>query len=369
MEAPIQQYCNRITRIGRKELEMSLTSLSIHNFRGLQNFESDRFSRITLIGGKNNSGKSSVLEAAYYLSGMSNPAITIQLNGMRTMGMTHISSLYPLFYAKDTSKSISICGKFSDKVQRSLIVETYAPAKVYVTGEALGFNSNVRGKRWLRQSFKRMPSGGGDEVGISLIEEDENGRMLVRTPKAYKEHWKAVFDSVRTPAHPILWLDSLTHMGKIESVVKWLAILEKRVSDIRHLEGDEVIVKFDGIEKPLPLQVMGDGMIKALTIAAEALYVGEKGLVCIDEIENGLHYSTMERVWAFIVERAREGTQFLITTHNMEIMKRLAATQDLSEKGLFSYLNIYRETGDIVRAYPHSWEEFVGSLEAGMEIR
>lgn len=348
---------------------MSLTNLSIHNFRGLQSFESNRFSRITLIGGKNNSGKSSVLEAAYYLSGMSNPAIASQLNGMRTMGMSHISSLYPLFYAKDTSKSISICGKFSDKVQRSLIVETYTPAKVYVTDETLTFNSNARGKRWLRQSFKRMLSGQPDEVGISLIEEDENGRMLVRTPKTYKEHWNAVFDSVRTPAHPILWLDSLVNMGRIEYVVKWLKMLENRVSDIRHLEGGEVIVMFDGIKKPLPLQVMGDGMIKALTIAAESLYVGEMGLVCIDEIENGLHYSTMERVWAFIVERARKGTQFLITTHNVEIMKRLAATQDLSEEGLFSYLNIYRENGDIVQAYPYSWEEFVASLDAGMEIR
>ena len=347
---------------------MSLTSLSIHNFRGLQSFESDRFSRITLIGGRNNCGKSSILEAAFYLSGMSNPTMPIQLNDIRAMATKHINSLYPLFYAKDITNTITIKGAFKDGVKRSLTVDTYIPEKIYVTSASLAANSNGGGTRWLRQSFNRI-TGNGKEVGTSLIEEDEKGHIIAHIPKSYQEHWEAIFDSVRKPTHPKLWLDRLAAIGKIDEVVRWLQRLEKRVVDIRLLESDDVIVMFDGVEKPLPVQIMGDGMLKSLGIAAESFCVGDNGLVCIDEIENGLHYSTMERVWAFIVERAKEGTQFLITTHNKEIMKKLAATNDLGEEGLFCYLNLYREKGDIVRAYPYSWLQFVTSLDEGMEIR
>lgn len=348
---------------------MSLTRLSIRNFRGLQSFESNSLSRITLIGGKNNCGKSSILEAAFYLSGMSNPTMPVILNDIRAMDVKHISSLYPLFYAKDISRKVSICGTFSDSVQRSLTVDAYVPNKIHVANDSLAINSSGINTRWLRQSFKRTTIGNTDEVGVSLIEEDEKGHIYARAPKSYQEHWVAVFDPVRKPAHPALWLDRLAKIGKIEEVLTWLQTLEPNVSDMRRLEGGEVIVKLDGIPDPLPLQILGDGMIKSLGIASESLFVGDNGLVCIDEIENGLHYTTMERVWAFIVERAREGAQFMITTHNKEIMKRLIATQDLDEEGLFSYLNLYREEGDMVRAYPYSWEQFVTSLEEGMEIR
>ena len=360
-----------ITNQGEK---MSLTTLSIHHFRGLQSFESNSFSRITLLGGKNNCGKSSVLEAAFYLSGMSNPKIPVLLNDIRAMGMHHISSLYPLFYANDTSNSITIQGTFRDKVQRLLTVDTYVPEKMYVSNDALPVSSKGE-TRWLRQTFKRLALGHpaeertSSEEGTSLIEEDKSGDMIVRAPRSYREQWNAVFDSSRKAPNTARWLERLAKLGKMDQVLTWLKSLEPRVTDIRHLEGGEVLVQFDGIERPLPIQVMGDGMIKSLTIAAESFFVGDKGLVCIDEIENGLHYSTIERVWSFIVERAKEGTQFMITTHNKEVMKRLAATQDLGEDGLFSYLNLYREKGDIVRAYPYSWLQFVTSLDEGMEIR
>ena len=347
---------------------MSLTRLSIHNFRGLQRFESDRFSRITLLGGKNNCGKSSVLEAAFYLSGMSNPKIPIFLNNLRAIGIRHISSLYPLFHASDISKNITIHGMFGDGVQRSLTVDTFVPDKMYVSNDALPVSSKGE-TRWLRQTFKRTTTGDHVEDGVSLIEEDKSGDMVARAPKSYQEQWDAIFDSSRSTPLVARLLERLAKLGKIDEVLAWLKTLEPRVKDIRHLEGGEIIVQFDGIERPLPIQVMGDGMIKSLTIAAESFLVGDKGLVCIDEIENGLHYSTIERVWSFIVERAKKGTQFLITTHNKEIMKRLAETQDLSEDGLFSFLNLYRENDDTVRAYPYSWMQFVVSLDEGVEIR
>ena len=52
-----------------------LSSLNIVNFRGFKDFSCDSFRPITIIGGKNNSGKSTLLEAICFLSNRANGAI------------------------------------------------------------------------------------------------------------------------------------------------------------------------------------------------------------------------------------------------------------------------------------------------------
>ncbi len=51
----------------------------------------------------------------------------------------------------------------------------------------------------------------------------------------------------------------------------------------------------------LPIPMVGEGMNRLLSIAV-AIANTEHGVVLIDEIENGLHYSVMTKVWAAIAQ-------------------------------------------------------------------
>src|SRR5207249_2533959 len=76
------------------------------------------------------------------------------------------------------------------------------------------------------------------------------------------------------------------------------------------------IVKVEDIDEPLPLSDLGDGMQRMFGIAL-ALVNAKGGLLLIDEIENGLHYSVQPDLWGLIFQVAgRLNIQVFATTHN-----------------------------------------------------
>ena len=76
-----------------------------------------------------------------------------------------------------------------------------------------------------------------------------------------------------------------------------------------------------GLPELVPLQVMGEGMTR-IARAILAISVAPKGIVLIDEIENGLHHSILPKVWEAIEKAARQfDTQIFATTHSFECME------------------------------------------------
>lgn len=57
-----------------------LESVRIRNFRVFRDLEIDRLARINLFAGHNNSGKTTLLEALFLLSGGGNPHMTLNVN-------------------------------------------------------------------------------------------------------------------------------------------------------------------------------------------------------------------------------------------------------------------------------------------------
>lgn len=79
--------------------------------------------------------------------------------------------------------------------------------------------------------------------------------------------------------------------------------------------------RIDGTRRLIPLPIMGGGMVR---LADLAVYIGNApgGVVLVDEIENGLHYSVMSNVWRVIASEARKSnTQIFATTHSWECIK------------------------------------------------
>ena len=89
-----------------------IRDISIENFRGFESIDISDMNRITLISGRNNVGKSSILEALFLLMDHSSSDSFAKINGFRgsiTGGAVALWS--PLFYQMDTEREISICLK------------------------------------------------------------------------------------------------------------------------------------------------------------------------------------------------------------------------------------------------------------------
>jgi AAA15 family ATPase/GTPase len=59
---------------------MKYSSIHIANFRSIAELKIENFKQVNIITGKNNCGKTTVLEALFQISGISNPQLPVAIN-------------------------------------------------------------------------------------------------------------------------------------------------------------------------------------------------------------------------------------------------------------------------------------------------
>lgn len=94
----------------------------------------------------------------------------------------------------------------------------------------------------------------------------------------------------------------------------------------RGLDGhsrDGIAVKVAG--QRVPIGSLGDGIWRLLGIAL-ALVRARGGILLVDEIDTGLHYSVLEKMWRLVYETAKRlDVQVFATTHSRDCYESLAA--------------------------------------------
>jgi len=142
-------------------------------------------------------------------------------------------------------------------------------------------------------------------------------------------------------------LQDRAFFGEIEKakrqreVLPALKILEPRLDrlSLAPLAGESVIHGDIGMPRLVPMPFMGEGVRRALSIVL-AIANAPLGVVLIDEIENGLHYSVMKDVWKAIGVAARQlDVQVFATTHSYECIT--AAHEAFTASGPYD-LRLYR---------------------------
>lgn len=126
-----------------------------------------------------------------------------------------------------------------------------------------------------------------------------------------------------------------------------------------------VVVKCSGFDKRVPIGTMGDGIWRLLGIAL-ALIRAEGGVLLIDEIDTGLHYSVMADMWKLVYATAiRLNVQVFATTHSSDCWTSLASVCERSgnldditvhriEKGRDESIRLDR--GEIILAARRAYE-------------
>ena len=118
-----------------------------------------------------------------------------------------------------------------------------------------------------------------------------------------------------------------------------------------------------GLPELVPLNVMGEGMVRVARLVL-SIAKSPKGVVLVDEIENGIHHSAMEKVWAAVSRAANEyDTQVFATTHSLECVH--AAHQAIPE-GLRLH-RLQPDTGRTSVAY--GTDEIEAAVRHNVEVR
>lgn len=347
-----------------------LEKLTIKNFRGFDKLEIDGFSKINLFVGKNNSGKTSVLEAIFLVIGMSNPVLPNTINQIRGLNTGTSKQLRYVFHNLEDENKPSFNAKMSDGYERTLRLE----AK-YKQNEISDDNSSTAKPEFMGidLNFQELK---GSKIPksrkSSLIFSNSDNIINQVIPDDYNERLHAVFAAEKNDMAALARFSEMIRRKEDNAVLEMLQKFDGNIQGVKTLP-DGIYFDIKNSKELIPSNIMGDGIRRFLNIVTT---VSEKkdAFVCIDEIENGLHYSAYKLLWKSLISFSNlNNAQLFITTHNIET---LGCLKSVLEEEQFEFMREYSRVFAISRtvdsghkAYKYSFEGFKDAIDHETEIR
>lgn len=350
---------------------MKYKDLSIKNFRGIESLEIKSIKDINILVGKNGCGKTSILEAIFLLSGMSSPTIPQIINSVvRELIFTNNDDFKYIFHDFDFSNPIQLKGKL-DKSKRELTI-----TPIYEE-QLKKHEQNIEKIEKINTSIisTELKSSIG---GINLNFESDGEKYsidysinkgYIPTLK-YKENLNCSYVFPKLPIASVKdTIEKLTEQKKLDKIITVLKEIEPRVSDIRIAVGGLIYVDM-GFNNLVPINLLGDGILKILTIIS-IMFQSENGILLIDEIENGLYYTSLYILWKAIVKSAKEfNVQVFATTHSYECIEDLLKIYSEDEMNKLK-INLYRirKRDNKHEVYPLDANDIKIGIESNLEVR
>jgi AAA15 family ATPase/GTPase len=354
---------------------MKYSTIHITNFRSIAELNLENFKQINLITGRNNCGKTTVLEALFLISGMSNPQLPVTINNFRDLALTSDDNFNFIFRNLDFEQDPQI-NTLLDGTQRSLVIKPK-----YATQ----YNKKIINTEKINLITENNITANTDDVpvvnGLSLkfndgrnqdnfISEISLSKGKISISNRYKERLLCSFHSPQ-PAMTLLpqRIEKLFVNKQMDGVITALQEIDPKITDIRM--GATGIIYVDiGLEKLLPINIMGDGIRRIFSILA-AVSDMQGGILLIDEIENGLHYSTLKTLWKSL-SKALEvyHVQLFATTHSNECISALVASHEMIDKESDN-IRLYRieKQEDKHQAFQYPPEMISAGIDGNIEMR
>ena len=189
-------------------------------------------------------------------------------------------------------------------------------------------------------------------------------------PKSYTETLKITFLApMSLRANMAARFSEILVRKQEEKILKILKTIEPRLVNL-FIGAENKLYCDMGFTTLLPLNAAGDGLNNLLAIIL-AIYETSGGVVLIDEIENGLHYSTQEILWKAVFEAAIAfDVQVFAATHSYENVKAFsAAYEKLADKGDKIRLFRIENEKDKARPVDYNKEMIDMAIEKDWEVR
>lgn len=326
-----------------------LDSLEIKNFRAFQHLRIEKLGRVNLIVGKNNVGKTSVLEALWIYAEQGEPAFLHRLLTQRDEVATDQYEARRVAVSAD-SRALALNNLFFDRIDTR---QPHAPIRIGSVNNKLDLNTVQIDVQWPSQNAGTLQEmmnkayvsssqppmltlefGPTNIVGISLGQDFfERERMI---PIGFTDYVKA----------SVVWA---TGLSLTELAERWdevaLTDLERDIIDALRIITPQIVAvnmtgsghldglrtpkaRLSGSSVPAPFRSMGEGMNRLFGIAL-ALVNAKDGMLLVDEVDTGLHYSVLPDLWKLIFEVAhRLNVQVFATTHSKDCLEAFQESAD-----------------------------------------
>ena len=368
------------------------SSIHIRGYRGLDSFRMRGLGRVNLLVGANNCGKTSILECIELLRSTGNPNVLSSI--LRRRGEWGDAK------DRDSEPFLDVKRLFSGHDLRERVVVEGEHGSIVNPSEWNGrVAMHVEGPR---DSEPEEPDPVGEDGYFTLTVEWSNreddpdtrvvnlgitsdGHLIPPRPRRFlrtrngplAQVVQFIRTSGMTAPDVVRLFDDVVLTESEEHVTQALRIIEPAVERIASVVTDRgpnfreapggVFIKLYKAESRIPIGSMGDGMWRMLGLAL-ALANVKGGVLLVDEIDTGLHYSIMADMWRMVSERAAAlQVQVFATTHSRDCYESLAAVVNSDQPS--PGVTIQRVDPSRGRAIGFSDAAVVAAAERGLEVR
>ena len=236
----------------------------------------------------------------------------------------------PLFHNLDPRIPIEIVGQQAgDRRERKLRIEA-----LEVSSFADSYEPSSEGEVGIAAATQDFDIGGlrlryigatGNEFLTNSIFDPKSGNIDAPS-KDRDDFVRTTMFSARAYSSMARDAQQFSFLLKIKQerdVLEGMHIIDQRVQRIEVVSepsGPSIYLDI-GLDTLVPLAVGGEGLVRLFSIIVE-LTASRNGVLLIDEIDNGFHYSVMPDLWKLLRELAeKHNVQLFGTTHNDEIMR------------------------------------------------
>ncbi|MEY8419381.1 AAA family ATPase [Oscillospiraceae bacterium 44-5] len=357
-----------------------IQSISFQNFRGFKNLELPELAPITLLSGKNNAGKSTVLEGLFLLVDHSDPMCFGKICNFRNLSaIPDFDILWkPLFYQLNADESIRISAHLEHDIELTYYREdSYSPLPqdfTWMTPEAMNrFISSAQNGYTLGFQFTQKEIS-YTETGHFIVASPDGTVLNMNTslPNNQKTSMPLtrVINSQIATIPPVELFGKLELDGRKSEILDILRKMDQALSDITTITvGGQTQLYGNMGGKLLPMRLVGDGVNRLLFIML-SIMENPNAIILIDEIENGFHYSMYPVIWEAIANAAQKSNcQVIATTHSYEcVAGAVEGIEKADMKDQFCFFRLAQEKKGRV-AYRYSEDLLQYALESNVEVR
>jgi AAA15 family ATPase/GTPase len=341
--------------------------IAINGFRGITELSLKDLRKINIIVGKNNCGKTSILEALFLATNPGNPNLAIRTNQFREINEINENSLRVLFCQQAQNTQIEIVATLNlpNEIRHLTITPIFSSDDFIVSSSEDIHKFNGISLKCCYQSDNK-----DKKINISKSWLMTKGSEIERQFAESGKVLKALYLS-STLEHKIFGsiLHEIIMKKETSQIVEVLAKIDSSIMALS-LGIDGTVLVDTGYDRLIPLGAMGNGFIKVLAIII-AIKNFNNGIVFIDEIENGLHHTSQLTLWKAILEASqRFNVQIFATTHSIE---NLSAVKSAYEKNQHNHheLKVYRIEKKQKNFFvvDYKFENLVTAIENSWEMR
>lgn len=381
-----------------------LDSFLVQNFRLFEDLRIDRLRQVNLFVGKNNSGKTCLLEALQVYAGNARLNVLLDIiaahdgnweaeiepepDAVPARASNPLGSLLHGFRPPIPGFPAIELGPLDDPTQRIVLqtepyqtIEEEGGARLVRVSSPDNLNHDLTNvKYWLvvkdGAGFTRLAALEGFDYRrsrrrvafLGVAERDYRFPFFTVPALSLTDRQVAsLWDKVSLTD---LQSDVLAGLQLIDSKISGIAFLgETRVNPGNQVQGRRVaVVRLSNSSERYPLKSMGDGLSRVLQIIL-ALVSAKDGILLIDEFENGLHWTVQPKLWQLVFRLSKRlNVQVFATTHSTDCVKAFSSVwQDDEDTATFHRLD--RDSRKGVKMTTYDRGTLSDSVETEVEVR